>query len=77
MHGLNGGLFLKTNLLFFLLALSVPSTVTLPYKKIFASLQSHKFDLSIGVLSLTFLLTEYSPLNKSFTNSIFLSQTSI
>ena len=40
-----------------------------------ASLKSHKLDLKIEVLNLIFLLTEYWPLDKSFTSIHFLPNT--
>ena len=52
----NGALFLTFIVLFLLLSLSSPQTVVVPFKTIYASLQSHKFDLSIEVLSLIFFV---------------------
>ena len=53
MHDMNGALFLKANFLIFLLALSVPVKLILPFTTIYASLQRHKSE------NLIFLLTEY------------------
>ena len=67
MHDLNGALFLKISFLFLVLASLSPSTVTLPFTTIYSLIQSHKSDLNIEVLNLTFFLTEYWSLDKSFT----------
>ena len=62
----DGALLLKVSFLFLVLTLLVP------FMKICVSLESHKSDLSIGVLNLPFLLTEYCPYDKSFTSIHFL-----
>ena len=56
MHDLNGALFLKVSFLFLLLALLVPVTLILLFTTKF---ESHKSDLSIGILNLILLLAEY------------------
>ena len=55
MQEVNGSLFLKANYLSYII---LPSLVTVifPFTTIFASEQSHKFDLSINVLNLICLL---------------------
>ena len=57
-YDVNGALFLKASFLFILLPSLVPIIVIVSYA-IYVSLQSHKSDLSIEVLNLIFLLTEY------------------
>ena len=52
MHDLNWTLFLKISFLFLVLSSLSPSTIILPFTKIYASLQSHKSDLNIEVLNL-------------------------
>ena len=56
MQLINGALFLNATLLF-LFASSGSVTVKVSYTTVYASLKSHKSDLSIGVLTLIFLLT--------------------
>ena len=53
-------------------AASVLLTVIFPVTSIYASLQSHKLDLSIDVLNLICLLGEYVPLASSFISTQFL-----
>ena len=55
----NGTLFLNAKGLFFLLLSPSPSTVISPFTTIYASLKSHKSDLSIDVLNLICLLGLY------------------
>ena len=54
---INGALFLNARFLFLLLVSLSPSRVISPYTTIWASLKSHKSDLSIDVLILISLLT--------------------
>ena len=56
MQLINGALFLNTKGLFFLLLLLPPVTVIVPLTTIYASLKSHKPDLSSDVLNLICLL---------------------
>ena len=57
-HDLKGALFLKANILLLLLAEVVSSTVINPFRTIYASLWSQKFDLSIGASNFMLLLVE-------------------
>ena len=59
MHDLNEVLFLKDSFLSLFLFSSSPSTVVVPFTRIYTSLKSHKSDLSIEVLNLIFLFKEY------------------
>ena len=59
MHDLNEALFLKNSFLSLFLISSSPSTVIVPFTTIYASLKSHKSDLSIEVLNLIFLFKEH------------------
>ena len=68
MDNLNGALFLKIFFLFLVFISLSPSIVILTFTKIYASLYSYKSDLNIEILNLTILLTEYFPLDKSFTS---------
>ena len=56
MQLINGALFLDARFLFHLLALLSPSRVISPSTAIYASLKSHKSDLSTDVLILISLL---------------------
>ena len=47
-------------------------TVIVPFTTIYASLESHKSDLSTDVLNLNFLMAEYRPPDKSLTSIDFL-----
>ena len=79
-HELNGALFLKVSFLSTLLTRLLPATLILLFTTIHASLyysQIDKSDLSIEVFNLIFLLTEYRPLDKSFTSTHFLLQSLI
>ena len=58
LRDLNGLIFLNVSFLFLPLTGLVPSTVIIPLRKIYASLQSQKLDLSIRGVNL-FFLTEY------------------
>ena len=46
-------------------------TVTVPLKRMYASLQSHKIDFNIEVLDLTWLLVLYVPCESSLTSTQF------
>ena len=59
MQLINCALFLNAKGLFFLLLLLVPVTVIVPLSTIYASLKSHKSDLSIDVLNLICSLGSY------------------
>ena len=74
MHDLNGALLLNVTsfyILSFLLPASAKRYIVL-FRRIYISLQLHKSDLNIEVLNLIFLLTEYCPLDISFTSIHFL-----
>ena len=70
MQLVNGAQFLNITFLVTLFAAAPASSVLLthifPLASIYASLQSHKLDLSITVLILIRLLGEYAPLMSSF-----------
>ena len=72
MQLVNGAQFLIITFLLVLFAAAVLLTVIFPLTSIHASLQSHKLDLSIAVLSLICLLGEYAPLMSSFIWTQFL-----
>ena len=71
-HELNGTLFLSTTTFFGMSLFSSVLKFVAPFTTLYASLYSHKSDLSIGGLKLIFLLTEYCPFDKSFTLIHFL-----
>ena len=72
----NGAQFLNIAFLLVLFALAsaaaVLLTVIFPLTSIYASLKSHKLDLSIAALNLICLLGEYAPLMSSFISTQFL-----
>ena len=71
----NEARFLNITFIFLLVgAAAVPVLLTdiFPITSIYASLQSHKLDLSIAVLNLIYLLGEYAPLMLSFISTRFL-----
>ena len=75
MHLVNGAQFLNTTFLFLLVgatAVPVLLTVLFPLTMIYASVKSHKLDLSIAVLNLIFLFGEYAPIISSFISIQFL-----
>ena len=67
MHDLNGALFLSQKSFCSISVFEVVLTFILPFTTKYMSLESHKSDPSIEVLNLIFLLTEYWPIDKSFT----------
>ena len=77
MQLVNGAQFLNITFLLILFAAAPAAAVLLtdifPLTSIYASLQSHKLDLSIAVLNLICLLREYGPLMSSFISTRFLA----
>ena len=70
----NGAQFLNITYLFLLFATAAPAVLLTDIfllTSIYASLQSHKLDLSIAVLNLICLLGEYAPLMSSFISMQF------
>ena len=75
MQSVDGAQFLNITFLLVLFASASAAAVlltdTFPLASIYASLQSHKLDLSIDALKLICLLTEYVPLDSSFISTQF------
>ena len=72
MQLVKGAQFLNITFLLVLFAAAILLTVIFPLTCIHVSLQSHKLNLSIAVLSLICLLGEYAPLMSSFISTQFL-----
>ena len=76
MQLVNGAQFLNITFLLVLFAAAPAPAVLLtdifPLTSIYASLLSHRLDLSIAVLNLICLLGEYPPLMSSFISTQFL-----